>query len=149
MLKLIELEPGLFVSPQIAAADLAAIAAHGIKSLVNNRPDGEAEDQMPHETAAAKAAELGLNYLYQPVPGVNVADDDVVDAFKDASEVLPRPILFYCRTGTRCTILWAEANAARLGTDKVIATAADKGYDLSQAREFINDHAQRLAGHTR
>lgn len=146
MLKLIELEPGLFVSPQIAAADLAAIAAHGIKSLVNNRPDGEAEDQLPHETAAAKAAELGLNYLYQPVPGVNVTDDEIVDAFEDAANSLPRPILFYCRSGTRCTILWAEANAARLGTDEVIAIAANKGYDLSQVREFINDHAERLAG---
>jgi sulfide:quinone oxidoreductase len=149
MLQLIELEPGLYVSPQITAADLAVIAAHGIKSLVNNRPDGEAEDQLPHQTAAAMAADLGLRYLYQPVPGINVADDDVVDAFQDAAQGLPRPILFYCRSGTRCTILWAEANAARLGTDQVIATAANKGYDLSQAREFINDHAQRLAGHTR
>lgn len=138
-----ELEPGLHISGQLVREDFAVAAAAGFRSIVNNRPDGEAADQLPNETAAASAHKLGLRYLYQPVPGLNVADDEVVDAFRAAMESLPRPVLFYCRSGTRCTILWAQASAHRLGTAHVIATAAAAGYDLGHVREFIEAQAAR------
>jgi sulfide:quinone oxidoreductase len=143
MARLIELEPGLFVAPQVVVEDLQEVAGKGFRSVVNNRPDGEAADQLLNETAAATAHKLGLRYLYQPVPGLNVADDEVVDAFRHAMESLPRPLLFYCRSGTRCTILWAQASAARLGVESVLATAKAAGYDLGHVREFIEAQAER------
>ena len=53
MAKLIQLEGGVFVAPQIVESDFAEIAAKGFKTVVNNRPDGEAADQMPDEVAKA------------------------------------------------------------------------------------------------
>jgi uncharacterized protein (TIGR01244 family) len=143
MARFIQLEAGVFVSPQLTEPDLAEAAARGFRSIVNNRPDGEGEGQMPTETAGATAHRLGLAYLYQPVPNLNVTDNEVVDAFRAALVSLPRPILFYCRSGTRCSILWAQASAAALGVDHVLAVTAGAGYDLQGAREFIADQAER------
>jgi uncharacterized protein (TIGR01244 family) len=36
---MIELEPGTLVSGQIAPGDVAAAAAAGIRTIINNRPD--------------------------------------------------------------------------------------------------------------
>lgn len=145
MVKLIELEPQVFVAGQIAESDLAEIAAAGIRAVVNNRPDGEAEGQMPDAIAEAAARRHGLAYIYQPVANLNVTDDNKVEAFQQALNELPRPVLFYCRTGTRCTILWAQASAARLSPDAVLAAAAAAGYDLYAVRDMIDHHAGRLA----
>jgi uncharacterized protein (TIGR01244 family) len=143
MARFTQLEADVFVSPQLVEADLAEAAAQGFRAIVNNRPDGEADGQLPTETAGAAAHRLGLAYLYQPVPNLNVTDDEVVDAFRAALSSLPRPILFYCRSGTRCTILWAQASAPVLGVDHVLEVASRAGYDLQGAREFIEAQAAR------
>ena len=80
MAKLIELETGIFVAAQLAEADFAAVAARGFRSVVNNRPDGEAPDQLPNDRAKAAALRHGLQYRYQPVENMNVTDEDVVNA---------------------------------------------------------------------
>ncbi len=45
-----------FVAPQLAEADFAAAAAAGIRTVINNRPDGEAADQ-PSNLVMQNAAE--------------------------------------------------------------------------------------------
>jgi sulfide:quinone oxidoreductase len=146
MSQLIELEPGVFVAPQIVASDFAVIAARGIRAVVNNRPDGEAADQMPNAAAQAEAERQGLTYVYQPVPNLNVTDDEVVDAFAASLDQLPRPVLFYCRSGTRCTLLWAQASATRLGVATVIRMAGRAGYDISAIADIIADRASTTSG---
>lgn len=141
MVKLIELEPQVFVAGQLVPEDFAEIAARGIRTVVNNRPDGEAEGQMPTATAALAAARHGLDYHYQPARNFMITEDRVVSPFAEALADLPRPILFYCRTGTRCTILWTQASAARLGADKVLRIAQTAGYDLSHVREVVDARA--------
>ena len=58
-----ELEDGVAVSPQITAEDVAAAASLGYRTIVCNRPDGEAPGQpsMAEIEAAAQAA--GLSFL--------------------------------------------------------------------------------------
>ncbi len=50
------------VSPQISVDDVEAIKAAGFKTIINNRPDGEAPDQPASAEikAAAKAAGVKL-----------------------------------------------------------------------------------------
>ena len=59
---------GLSVSPQILPEDIAAIAAAGFRSVMCNRPDGEAADQpaFAEIEAAARAAGLEAAYLAKP-----------------------------------------------------------------------------------
>jgi sulfide:quinone oxidoreductase len=114
--------------------------------VVSNRPDGEAPDQLPPGTARAAARLNGLTFSYPPVKNLNVTDDDVVDAFTRLIDELPRPILFYCRSGTRCTELWSQASAGRLGIDAVLAAAARARYDLEFLRETIDERAEMVVG---
>ncbi len=142
----IPLEQDVFVAPQLTEADFAAVAAAGFRSVVNNRPDGEASDQLPAGEAQKAAERHGLTFRYQPVANMNVTDDDVVEAFAALLDDLPRPVLFYCRTGTRCSILWAQASAARLGVDATLETVASAGYDLEPLREELEGREERGRG---
>ncbi|MFN3287693.1 MAG: beta-lactamase hydrolase domain-containing protein, partial [Sphingomonadaceae bacterium] len=39
------IEPGYAALPQISPADVAALAAQGVRMVINNRPDGESPGQ--------------------------------------------------------------------------------------------------------
>ena len=95
--------------------------------------------------AKAAAESLGLTYLYQPVANLRITDDDVVAAFAGALETLPRPVLFYCRSGTRCTLLWAQASAARIGAAEAIAVAGKAGYDLTSIADILEERETPVA----
>jgi sulfide:quinone oxidoreductase len=139
MVKIIQLEPDIAVAPQLDEADFADIAARGFRTVVNNRPDGEAPDQLPNTQAEAAAHRHGLEFRYHPVRNLNVIDDEVVGAFAQLMEDLPGPIMFYCGTGTRCTILWTLAAAGRLGVDEALAVAYKAGYDLDFLRDTLTE----------
>ena len=96
----------LGVSPQITAADVAALAADGFRAIVCNRPDGEGADQPSFEEIATAAKAAGLEARYIPVTSGMVRDEDAA-AFGDALATLPGPVLAYCRTGTRSATLWS------------------------------------------
>lgn len=141
MAKIVQLDPTVSVAPQLVQSDFAEIAARGFRSVVNNRPDGEAADQLPNAEAEALARRNGLEFRYQPVRNVNVTDDDVVAAFGRLIEELPAPILFYCRSGTRCTTLWTQVSAPRLGVDSALQIARQAGYNLEPLRETLEARA--------
>jgi len=144
--KFIKLEDDVFVAPQLVEADFAEAAARGFRAVVNNRPDGEAADQLPTRLAEDAARRHGLAYHYLPVANANVTDDEVVEAFEQLMESVPRPALFYCRSGTRCSVLWAQASVARLGVERTLATTTAAGYDLEPLREQLEEReAQALS----
>src|SRR5258708_24819299 len=103
----------LSVSSQLAPADLTAAAGQGIRSIINNRPDGEASDQPTSAEIEAAAAALGLGYRHIPVVPGQIHDEDIAD-FSDALAELEGPVLAFCRTGTRSAGLWALSAAATL-----------------------------------
>ena len=124
------LTPELAVSQQIAVSDAAAIAAQGFKSIICNRPDGEGADQPGFAEIAAAAAAAGVVTLHLPVASGMVTDEDAAK-FGAALGELPKPVLAYCRTGTRSTTLWALSEAGRRPLTEIVSTADAAGYDLS------------------
>ncbi len=105
------LTPELSVSPQLEPSALAAVAARGYKSVINNRPDGEGGPTQP-SAAAIEAAALaaGLAYAHLPVsPAVQTPEEAA--RFKELLATLPKPILAFCRTGTRSTKLYHLSQA--------------------------------------
>ncbi len=141
MVKIIQLEADVSVAPQLVEDDFAEIAARGFRAVVNNRPDGEAPDQLPNAQAEAAARRHGLEFRYQPVANLKVTDAAVVDDFARLMNDLPGPMLFYCRSGTRCTTLWAQASAGRLGVSRTLEIAAKAGYDLEVLRDDLEERA--------
>ncbi|MCX5589843.1 TIGR01244 family sulfur transferase [Alcaligenes endophyticus] len=94
------------VSPQLTAEDMQAVAAAGFKSVIINRPDFEGGAEQPLAADVMAAAEaVGLQACYQPVAGNAITAADV-NNFADLLETLPQPVLAYCRSGNRCSILY-------------------------------------------
>jgi len=138
------------VSEQITPADVQALADAGVKSLICNRPDGEAADQINVTEIDAAATEAGMDMVYLPVISGSFSDVDV-SGFLAAMERLPKPTHAYCRTGTRSITLWAFYQR-RLGVpDAQLLAAAERcGYDLSNALQVGHEQpraAARSAAH--
>lgn len=99
------------VAPQLSAADMPEVAAAGFKSVINNRPDFEGGPDQPTNADVERAArELGLEYRFQPVVGSNIQPQDVA-TFGELLNTLPGPVLAFCRTGTRCSVLFRAATS--------------------------------------
>jgi uncharacterized protein (TIGR01244 family) len=100
------LDSSLAVAGQLSPGDMAAIREAGFSSVINNRPDGEGGPSQPsHSEIKAAADAVGLHYVYQPVISSQMTMDDV-HRFHEHLEALPKPVLAFCRTGTRCTRLF-------------------------------------------
>ncbi|MCG2841872.1 TIGR01244 family sulfur transferase [Sandaracinobacter sp. RS1-74] len=120
-------------APQIAVEDVAAIKAAGFGFIVNNRPDGEAADQPSGAEIEEAALAAGLGYCAIPVDHSGFSVEQV--AALSALMVSPRPVLAYCRSGTRSTMLWALASASRgEDPDTLIDQALAAGYDVRALR---------------
>ena len=103
------------VAGQIEPSDVRMIAAMGYKSLICNRPDGEAADQVPFEGIVATAQAAGLRAEHLPIaPQGPTASDHT--AFARLFDEMPKPILAYCRTGNRSALLWAGMDEAAAHT---------------------------------
>ena len=131
------------VAAQISPDDIAGLVAAGFRSLINNRPDGEAQDQPASALLADVAAAHGVAYRYLPVVSGQLCDQDAVD-FSTALRSMPPPVLAFCRSGTRSTNLWALAQASRGGDPETLTTkAAGAGYDISGIRPLLDGLSQK------
>lgn len=130
------------VSSQIDAMDFAVLRARGIRTVINNRPDEEAGGaHMQSSVAAELAREHGIDYVYMPVTGLDVTEEDSVNAFRSALDASNGPVLAHCAAGMRSAILWGLSQKHTLGTDEVIGRAAKAGYDLDIVRTELDDLA--------
>ncbi len=125
-----KIDKEISVSPQIAPSDLKALAEAGFKSVICNRPDGEGNDQpLFHEIEEAAQA-AGLSAHYMPVESGRVEDDDA-ERFGELLDSLPKPVLAYCRSGTRSVTLWSLSRGGKLPLPDILSASSDAGYDMS------------------
>lgn len=142
------------VSPQINPEDLPAIAAAGFKTVINNRPCAEIPPSHQKDVMADAAKAAGLDYIVIPIVHANLGPElakEQAAACADAEG----PILAYCASGTRCTIVWAMAQAmgdamgrpvSENGTpdaDMIVNTAAAQGYDIAMLHPQLTELANK------
>jgi uncharacterized protein (TIGR01244 family) len=128
----------IFASPQIGLAEVAEAKAQGITLIVNNRPEGESDDQTAGAEIEAAARVAGLGYVAIPVTHAGFSEAQVT-AMREALAGSEGPVLAYCRSGTRSTLLWALAEASRGGNPEAIAAqAAQAGYDITPVRALVD-----------
>lgn len=139
-MKLALLTPSLSALPQPTAEDIGELADRGYRSLISNRPDGEAPDQPEWQDLKAAALARGMQAVHIPVVASQINEADI-RAFREALARLPEPIAAFCRTGTRSTLLWALANEAGLTADERIKIAAKEGYDLEPFRTLLTQES--------
>jgi uncharacterized protein (TIGR01244 family) len=136
-MKFAKINSELTVSDQITIEDLKEIHAQGYKTIFCNRPDQESEGQLAFSSIEKEAQNLGIKAIHQPVIGGQISDDDITQ-FGCYFEVAQKPIFAYCRTGTRCSTLWALSHAKKLSIDEILTSTQNAGYDLSSLRDRLN-----------
>lgn len=135
-----------YASPQIGVEDIAEASALGIGLIVNNRPEDESDDQTPGADIEAAAKAAGMAYVAIPVTHAGFSMPQVEAMEAALASAGDKPVLAYCRSGTRSTLLWALAQA-RQGTalESIVTSAARAGYDVSPIRaqlDFLSAQAQ-------
>lgn len=131
-----DVSPGFSVSPQIAIADIPALADKGFTCLICNRPDGEEEGQPTIADTRAAAEAAGLAFHHIPVAG-GAFPDAAIAAFRAVRVGSDGPVLAYCRTGTRSITLETLANPENIDAAERLSRAAVAGYDLSGISEKL------------
>ncbi len=129
--ELIPLSPGLSVTGRLERADIDALSEAGVRTIINNRPDGEDPGQMPAAEARRLAETQGIAYRHIPITAASLTRADV-DAFAATLREAEAPVVAHCRSGTRSTLLWALTRM-REGADPLglIAEAARHGIDIA------------------
>ena len=94
------------VSGQILPEDVAAVKAAGFRSVICNRPDDEQPGQPSADSVEQAAKAAGLEFRYIPVVSGQITEQNVADQAA-ALEGLEGPVFAYCRSGARCTNLYA------------------------------------------
>ncbi|MBK1686912.1 TIGR01244 family sulfur transferase [Rubrivivax gelatinosus] len=104
--------PDVYVAPQLSPQAMAEAARAGFRSVINNRPDHEHGPGQPTSAeieTAARAA--GLEYRHLPVDGGYQSPEEIAACAALLHE-LPRPLLMFCRSGSRSARLYQQATAA-------------------------------------
>ncbi|MBF7689039.1 TIGR01244 family sulfur transferase [Acinetobacter rathckeae] len=102
---------------QIGPQQVDQIVEKGFKSVINNRPDFEGGSEQPTSAQIEEASRnVGLDYVYQPVISGQITELDV-RTFANHYNELPKPILMFCRTGSRANNLYQIAKQMDLLDD--------------------------------
>ena len=126
--ELIPLAPGLNVAGRLDRGDIEELARAGVRTIINNRPDGEAPAQPAGEEIAAAARAAGLDYIAAPVTGR--PSPQAVAAVAKATADPSRKVLAFCRSGTRSICTWALGQVGERDRDELIRLGQAAGYDL-------------------
>jgi uncharacterized protein (TIGR01244 family) len=129
--RLVSLAPGLSVTGRLDRSDIEALAHAGVRTIINNRPDGEDSGQLPAAEARHLAEALGIAYHHIPITAATLSRADV-DTFAATLRDAPTPVVAHCRSGTRSTLLWALSRM-REGADPffLVAEAGRHGIDIA------------------
>lgn len=129
-----------FVSPQIDPQDLAAAAEAGFTTVICNRPNSEVPPSHQSDAIAAAAKAAGLEFQVLELTHQTMTPDNIARQ-RDMIAASSGPVLAYCASGTRCSIIWALGQANNTPVDDILATASKAGYDLSGLRPRLQDIA--------
>ncbi|MCG7622401.1 TIGR01244 family sulfur transferase [Epibacterium sp. Ofav1-8] len=138
------LTPRYSVSPQISVEDVPAIAAAGFTTVICNRPDAEVPPS--HQAAALRAAveAAGLTFQELPLTHQTMTAENVARQ-RELYENATGPVLAYCASGTRCSVVWSLGQAGDLSVDTIMHVTQEAGYDLSGLRPTLDALAQNKA----
>ena len=90
-MRVLELAPQVYVSGQLFEHDVRLAAKQGVRSIMNNRPDGESIGQPLSADLAKVAEELGMTFLHFPIDPRAITSQDV-EVFAKARDELERPL---------------------------------------------------------
>ena len=121
----IYLDGRVYIAGQPSAEALAELKKRGVTAVVNLRTAEEMADraEVPYDEAA-RAAELGLEYVHLPIGGADHPfRPEVLDRLAEVLARPPGPVLLHCPVGYRASWVWTGflARDLGLGVDEAVA----------------------------
>lgn len=126
-IKLTTVADDVVVSGQISPSDFPELARLGIRSVINNRPDGEGGSSQPSASALHAAADT-VDIFYADLPVASLEfDARTISRMRALVGELPRPVLAFCGSGKRSAALYYAAHPEMRTLKEPLAAKGRKG----------------------
>jgi uncharacterized protein (TIGR01244 family) len=138
------LDDRISVAPQLTPEDIPLLKGDGIRMVVCNRPDEEVPSDLGSEAIRAACAASDIAFVDNPLrPGGLTTDclERQAAAFAEADG----PVVCYCASGTRSSVLWAFAMATtgQASPPEILAALEKAGYAMPGLAPQIEAAAAR------
>ena len=135
-----QITPRYSVSPQVEPMDMPAIAAAGFTKVICNRPDAENPPALQAAAMAEAAKAAGLEFEVLELTHQTMTPDNIARQ-REMIASAKGPVLAYCASGTRCSVIWALGQAGDMPVDAILSTTAAAGYQLENLRPMLDQLA--------
>ncbi|WP_120633354.1 TIGR01244 family sulfur transferase [Ruegeria sp. EL01] len=129
--------PRYSVSPQITVEDVPAIAEAGFVKVICNRPNMEVPANMQSDAIGDAVRAAGLEYEVLELTHQTMTPENVT-LQRDLAERCSGPVLAYCASGTRCSVVWALGQCDSMSTDEILNATTKAGYQLEGLRPTLD-----------
>ena len=124
-----------YVSPQIEAGDIAALAAEGFTCIICNRPDTEVPPSQRAAVIEQAARAYGLGFVENPLTFKTMTAEPLALQRRTADK--ERKVLAYCASGMRSVAAWVLSHSDSMECEALLAAATGAGYDLAALRPML------------
>ena len=118
---------GLYSAGQPEPRHWSALAAAGLRSVLNLRP----ADEQPGRDESREVVDAGLAYAVLPIADAGALGRESAAALDHALRRLPRPLLVHCASGNRVGALIALREAWFAGADARTALSRGRAAGLA------------------
>jgi uncharacterized protein (TIGR01244 family) len=132
-----EIVAGYSVAPQLEPADMAALAASGVTTVICNRPEVEVPAGLQAAAMQLAAEAAGMAFVFNPV-SMGAMTREMVEEQSEAIAGSEGAVVAYCASGTRSAVMWALAMAGERDTGEILSATAAAGYPLDGLRGQID-----------
>ena len=132
----IKLSDNYYVVSQIELKDLNEIESMGFDLVINNRPEGESDDQPKGEDLGAALKVAGVLYEENPIVLSNMGSRQI-DLQKELTSKSKKTLAF-CRTGTRSSVLWVlKESKDDAMFDRLVTYVESMGINLDRCMDVM------------
>lgn len=145
--KAYQLDRDIWVTKQVTSPAISKIRSDGFKSIIDLRPDGEADDQPSSDSVKQLAQQEDLHFSYVPVPHGDIPTNSVT-ALEQALTASPKPVLLYCRSGSRAARTWSLVEASRtngFSAEAILKIVKAAGHNADDLAPQINQRVTARA----
>ncbi|SFT59818.1 TIGR01244 family sulfur transferase [Sedimentitalea nanhaiensis] len=135
------LSPRYLVSPQISVEDVSALVDAGIVLVICNRPDQEVPPSHQAQAIGAAVRSAGIRFEALPLTHQTMTAQNVARQ-RELIESSDGPVLAYCASGTRSSVVWALGQAGTQSVDEILTCTAAAGYQLDGLRPTLEQLSQ-------
>ncbi|MEX0318549.1 MAG: TIGR01244 family sulfur transferase [Ruegeria sp.] len=128
--------PRYAVSPQISVEDVPAIAAAGFVKVICNRPNVEVPPSQQSDAIGDAVRAAGMEYEVLELTHQTMTPENVARQV-ELADCADGPVLAYCASGTRCSVVWALGQCEEMSPDEILGKTSAAGYQLDGLRPAL------------